>query len=121
MNVVLIGSPDKVALSNFVKFLKKSLGEYSLGGLHSLMSPDSVQQYMDNFLEQYPKAIFTYYAKRKINVADPLAVFPTYAHEKADVVIWFDLYSIEPRLVKDRFDVMKLAIDNWKKSVGIES
>ena len=116
MNIVLIGSPDKISLNNFVRFLKKSLKEYRIGAMHSLMSPESVRLYVDDFLKQYPKAIFTYYAKRKVNI-DPLWCFPTYAQERAHVIIWFDLYSTEPQLVKDRFNVMKQAIDDWNKYI----
>ncbi len=116
MNCVLVGSPDKISLNNFVKFLKKSLNEYTIGGMHSLMSGDAVRLYVDDFLTKYPKAILTYYAKRKVNV-DPFQCFPVHAQEKADVIIWFDLYSTEPKLVKDRFNVMEETINNWKKYI----
>lgn len=116
MNRILIGSPDKISLNQFVKFLKRSLNEYSIGVIHSLMSMDSVRLYINEFLKQHPKAVFTYYAKRKVNI-DPLLCFPTYAQEIADVVIWFDLYSLEPKVVKDRYNVMKQTIDDWNKYV----
>jgi hypothetical protein len=116
MNCILIGSPDKISLNNFVKFLKKSLNEYRIGVMHSLMSANSVRLYMEDFLEKNPKAMFTYYAKRKVGI-DPLTCFPTYAQERADVVIWFDLYSTEPKLVKDRFNVMKQTIKDWNKYI----
>lgn len=116
MNKILIGSPDKISLNQFVKFLKRSLNEYSIGVMHSLMSINSVRLFIDEFLKQHPKVIFTYYAKRKVNI-DPLQCFPTYAQEIADVIIWFDLYSTEPKLVKDRYNIMKQTIDDWNKYI----
>ena len=117
MNSVLIGSPDKISLNNFVKFLKKSLSEYRIGAMHSLMSAESVKLYMEDFLKKHQKAIFTYYAKRKVNFKDPLTCFPIYAQERAHVVIWFELYSTEPKLLKDRFNVMGHAIEDWNKYI----
>lgn len=117
MNVILIGSPDKISLNQFTKFLKRSHNEYIIGGMHSLMSSESAEVYMNDFLEKYPKAIFTYYAKRKVNVKDPLTCFPGFLHRRADVVIWFELFSTEPKLLKDQYNVMKSVIEDWNKHI----
>lgn len=116
MNSILIGSPDKISLNNFVKFLKRSLSEYRIGVMHSLMSAESVKLYMEDFLKINQKALFTYYAKRKINI-DPLVCIPKEAQERADVIIWFNLYSTEPKIIKDPDGVLKLAIEDWNKYI----
>ncbi len=118
MKSIFVGSPDKVSLNNFVKFLQKSHNEYSIGGMHSLMSGDAVGLYIDDFLSQYPKALFTYYAKRKINIEDPLTAIPVEAQERVDVIIWFNLYSTEPVIVKDPENLMKFVVEDWNKYIS---
>lgn len=117
MDIILIGGSDKISLNQFTVFLKKAYNEYVIAPMHSLMSDESVRVYMESFLQEKPKVIFTYYAKRKVNIEDKLTCFPTCAHEKAHVVIWFELYSTEPILLKDRFNLMGTALEDWKKYI----
>ena len=116
MNSVLICSPDKISLNNFVKFLKRSLSEYRIGVMHSLMSAESVGLYMDSFLKEYKKALFTYYAKRKVNI-DPLVCIPKEAQERAEIIVWFDLYSTEPKVIKDPNGILKVAVEDLNKYI----
>jgi len=117
MKSILIGSPDKLSLNKFVKFLQVSLSEYSIGGMHSLMSGESVGLYIDDFLSHYPKALFTYYAKRKINI-DPLIAIPIEAQERVDIIVWFNLYSTEPVIVKDPENLLQFAVEDWNKYIS---
>lgn len=122
MDCILVGSPDKISLSKFVGFVKLNLKEYEIGEMHSLMSENAVELYIEDFFRQFPKRIISYYAKRKINI-DPLICLPKRIQEKADVIIWFDIYSTEPKVLKDPNNCLNSIIENWKKfieSISIE-
>ena len=115
---VLIASPDKVSLGSFTRFLKNSLGnEYNLGETHSLMSLESVNLYIEDFTKKYSKGIFYYFAKRVINKKDPLSFLPERLKETVDTIIWFDLYSTEAMVLKDKDDNMKVIIEDWNKYI----
>jgi len=119
MNIkyVLVASPDKISLVSFIRFLRKSLGnDYPTGEMHNLMTPLSVSQYVNGFMKKYPKGILSYYARRAINV-DPLTYIPKVLLHASESIIWFDLYSTEPKVVKDRGDNMKVIIDDWKEYI----
>lgn len=111
---VLVASPDKISLVSFIRFIRKSIGEeYPIGEMHNLMTLESVSLYTNGFMKKYPKGIFSYYARRAVNV-DPLTYIPKVLLHAAESIIWFDLYSTEAKVVKDKEDNMKVIIDDWK-------
>ena len=119
MNYIVVASPDKVSLGSFVKFLRKMLGtDYVLGEMHSLMSLESIDLYLKDFWEKYPKGIISYYAKGQKSTA-----IPTKISEKACIVVWFDLYSTVPQVLKDRFNdaapngVFSKILEEWVKYI----
>lgn len=111
---VLVASPDKISLVSFIRFLKRCIGEgYQTGELHNLMTSLSVSQYVDDFMRKYSKGIFSYYARRVVNV-DPLTCIPKALLHVSNSVVWFDLYSTEAKILKDREDNMNVIVDDWK-------
>lgn len=115
MKVITVASPDKISLNMFVNFLVICLNkEYVLGNVHSLMTEDSVENYALGFLERNPKAIFCYYAKKKINQS-PQKVIPKKLTEISDAVVWFDLYATKFTLVKDECKFAEAFTDSWGK------
>jgi hypothetical protein len=116
MSYVLIGSPDKISLGSFLRFIRPSLPGYEFGEIHSLMSEESLNLYVSDFCNQFPNGVFSYYAKRMVN-RDPMTCLPKVALEKADVVVWFDLYSTDPKVLKDSNGSLNVAVDLWKKYI----
>lgn len=119
MERILVASPDKISLKKFTDFFYRILSDdYKIGEMHSLMTLESIKEYLNKFLEISKKGIFTYYAKRKINV-DPLTVLPVCIQETMDIIIWFDLYSTEPKIIKNKFNekVIDSVIKNWNDYV----
>lgn len=118
MKVITIASPDKISIGMFVDFLRSVLGSsYSVGNLHSLMSSDSLEIYIKDFLNKNKnKALFTYYAKKKINTP-PEKVIPRFLIDSSEAVIWFDLYSTEMKIIKDIVQFGDSFASRWKKNV----
>jgi len=76
------------------------------------MSKESVELYVNDFTEKFPGGILSYYAKRVVT-DDPLSRLPLILQERMDSIIWFDLYSTEPKILKDRYDKMKPLVEGW--------
>jgi len=111
---VLVASPDKISLVSFIRHIRKCIGdEYPTGEMHNLMTPESVSLYVNSFIKAYPKGIFSYYARKAVNV-DPITYIPKVLVHAAESIVWFNLYSIEPVVLKDKDDNMKVIIDDWK-------
>ena len=103
--IITISSPDKLSIAMFLSFLMKNLGTgHVLGEVHSLMSDEGLSSYVDEFLKMNPKAIFTFYAKRKINI-DPMKCIPQ------------KLYETSYKLIKDSIGFDGLFLDTWKKNL----
>lgn len=118
MKVITICSPDKISLNMCISFLTRRLGKsYQIGDLHSLMSKESIESYINDFFNKNGnKAIFSYYAKRKINV-DPKTTVPERLQEVSDVVVWFKLYSTEMMIIKDESGFQNLFEKDWNTAV----
>ncbi len=119
MNYILIASPDKISLNNFIRQLMKHLTEkhpYTIGEMHSLMSHEAVKLYVEDFKSQNDKGILSYYAKRLVT-DDPLSKLPESLITAVDTIIWFDLYSTEPKVLKAKDGEIHLVVDKWKDYV----
>jgi len=115
LKYLLIASPDKVSLNSFLKFIKTAVGkEYIIGNIHSLMSEEAKSTYIEDFIKKNEKGIFSYYA-RKIVTTEPLKILPAKAIEVSNEIIWFDLYSITPIILKDTENFLPPIIVNWNK------
>lgn len=120
LNYVLIGAPDKPVLKAFVLFIKKQLGrDYVLGDMHSLMSDEAKDQYITDFASKFSKGVIIYYAKKVYkSPEDPLLYLPKKAIDISEAIAWFDLYSVEPKILKDTENFFPALIDSWKKYIG---
>ena len=115
--VVTIASPDKTSIAMFLSFLRKNLGRgHIIGETHSLMSEESLSDYVDSLLKINSKVIFTFYAKRKINI-DPIKCIPQKLINLSDTVVWFNLYETSYKLIKDSIEFDKLFLDTWNKNL----
>lgn len=118
MNYILVASPDKVSLGGCMKFLRTSLGPtYPIGEMHSLMSEESLSMYLDQFCQMHPKALLTYYAKGVKPSETPGDKIPKKLIDKADVIIWFDLYSTIMQVIKDPEGFMPNLVEEWNKYI----
>jgi hypothetical protein len=116
--IISIASPDKLSISMFGSFIRPNIGNsHKVGEVHSLMDFDSVNAYVDSFLKINNNcAIFTYYAKKKINI-DPLIVVPKKLLEVSDAVIWFNLYETSYKLIKDKINFDNLFLESWNNNL----
>jgi len=118
IDTILIASPDKISLSGFIRFIIRRLPEkYEIGELHSLMSSESIELFFKDFTETYPKRAFSYYAKRAVNI-EPLLIIPE-CLKGSDIIIWFELYSMTPTVLKDTSDFMGNIIQDWNNYIKI--
>lgn len=118
LNYVLVGTPDKISLNTFLRFLRKSIGkDYIIGEMHSLMSEKDKESYVTDFVSKKSKGIFSYFAKGVKKAPDPIKVLPSKAYELSDVVVWFDLYSTIPIAIKDKDGFLKDIFNNWNKFI----
>lgn len=116
VNYLLAAGPDKLALGGFVQWSRRRLA-CPLGDLHSLMTVEACDAYVQEFCRLNAKGILSYYARRKINIPDPLAVIPESLKRTADIIIWFELYDQNPRVLKapEGDTISKMFVEDWKK------
>jgi len=118
MNYLAVGGPDKLSIGAFLKFIKPRLGNaYIYGDMHSLMSEDAKNSFINDFCSRYNKGVFSYYARKAVNV-DPMICLPKRLIEIADVVGWFDLYSTELKVLKETTPgEFSTTIGEWKQYI----
>jgi hypothetical protein len=80
------------------------------------MSKESISQAIDSIIKNRKTVIFSYYAKRKINI-DPLICVPEKLLDISDAVIWFDLYSTDFKILKDTVNFESNYRNRWKENV----
>lgn len=117
MNTIFIASSDKISIRRFIQFLMKYLEGYEIGNLHTLMTEESLNLYIKDFFERYPKRIISYYMKKiKIN---PISILSEGIRQSADLIIWFNLYSLKPEVILSKSDphILKGAIIDWERHV----
>lgn len=107
MKVITLASPDKISIGMFTTFFIKAVGkEHKILDTHSLMSPVAIQNFVKDSRDQFEKILFRYYAKKKIN-KKPEDVIPQELMESSGLILWFSLYSTEPKIIKDENDNFK--------------
>lgn len=117
MNIITVAGPDKIALATFMDFLRHCLGStHTPIMIHSLMSKESIDQVIDSSTENRKSVVFSYYAKRKVNV-DPLKCIPERLLSISEAVIWFDLYSTDFKVLKDTAGFESNFKKRWKDNV----
>lgn len=117
LNYILISSPDKIALTSFIKFVKRAVGkDFIIADMHSLMSEEAKSIYIDDFTQKFPKGIFSYYAKG-LKAPGTVSILPEKAVLKSEVIVWFDLYSTSPTIFKDDEKFLDPIIVEWNKYI----
>lgn len=118
LNYILIATPDKISLNTFLKFIRKALGkDYTIGEMHSLMAEKDKELYATEFSQKFSKGVFSYYARGVKKIPDPLLILPTKAVALSEAVVWFDLYSTVPVVLKDTQGFLPPIIENWNKFI----
>ena len=117
MAIFSIGSPDKISIAMFLSFMKFCLGKgYKVGALHSLMGKEEIENYINGLTEGTDQVLFSYYAKRQVNV-DPMKIIPESLLSVSTMVIWVNLYSTDWVVVKDPASQAPYYIDRWNKNM----
>lgn len=117
MNTIFIVSSDKMSIRRFIQFILKYLQGYEVGTLHTLMTIESLNLYIEDFFKKYPKRIISYYM-RKIN-QNPVSILPEGITQNADLIIWFSLYSLKPEVIQSKSDphILKGALMDWERHI----
>lgn len=119
MNKITIASPDKISLSMFTSYLKAVLPDapsYRVCHMNSLMRSEDVEICIRNTDDLTNKSIYVYYAKRAIN-KNVNKVIPSKLIESCDVVVWFDLFATDFKVMKDESEFEKTYKDRWTRNI----
>jgi hypothetical protein len=87
--------------------------DYLVGRMHNLMTEESLNQYLDGCLEKSKNLLLSYYARKQIK-ADPKSVTPGRIMEMSDLVVWFNLFSVDWAVLKDNDNFQDRYRDLWK-------
>lgn len=116
MPIITIASPDKISMSLFISFSKFSFKDLKIGGLQSLMSKENISLYVDDFVKNSNDILFTYYAKRCINV-DPFKIIPEKLITISDLVVWMNMYAVEWLVLKDTQNLVPILKPRWDRNI----
>jgi len=114
--IFTIVSPDKLSLSMFTDFFKRNVdGNVSVGEIISLYSQEMQERIMDDFLNRSPETnvLIRYKTKRATKVES----IPEKLFNGSDYVVKFDLYSMEPEILKEKQQDLGPLLDKWKQDV----
>ena len=119
MDLIALISHDKISLNMFSDFLKFMLGKsYPIIGMHYLMTQESIEIATKDFIgKNSGKGIICYYSRKNKKDSDPILLVPKAVSEPSDVVIWFDIVSVDPVVLKGSSDVLDGYIKRWKINV----
>jgi len=119
--VVIVASPDKLSISMFCDFLKKTYGSYNpsfvMKDVSCLYSSDIQESLIKRVIEEAGDdsiAVIRYYIKKKTDLkkVSPLI------WDKSDYLIKFDIYSNTPELLKVPSEpYFANLLDNWKENI----
>ena len=78
---------------------------------------DSLDLYIEDFFQKFKRGIIAFYAKRWINL-DPMTRLPIKLKEM-DLIVWFDLYSTEPKVLKqpEHSDNVSCILKDWNNQI----
>ena len=120
LRYVVVAGSDRMPLYGFIKYFRGIFGNWPTGNMHSLMSAKSCEEFLSGFSSKFDKGILAYYARRKINLPDPIKILPESIQNKANMILWFDLYSTEPKVLKDiNNEFTSWLLLGWKKRLGV--
>lgn len=111
---ILIAGPDKLGIASFIRMIRNSYPGIRIGDMHNLMSEESLNEYWEEFQNRFEKGIVSYYAKKCINVPDPLRIIPSCLRD-IDLILWFELYAEIPVVLKTSdVNASERFIEMWK-------
>lgn len=118
-HIIVMGSPDKLSLGSFARFFRMTEDKlYYIGEMHSLMSEESKDIFVEDFINKHPKGLITYYAKKQFK-STPEESLPMRLFKSADVLGWFDMYSLSMKVVKDHDGLFSgRVVPNWDRYVA---
>lgn len=118
MKIVSIVSPDRLSIASFLSFMRHHLGkDYVFGELHNLMTEEATINYITDLMSLKETVIFSYYAKKQINV-DPMKVIPPKLLEVSDLLVWIDLYDMTWKVIKDAENVSESFLTSWQANIN---
>lgn len=118
MKIVSIVSPDRLSIASFLSFMRHHLGkDYVFGELHNLMTEEAIINYITDLIFLKETVIFSYYAKKQINV-DPMKVIPSKLLEVSDLLVWIDLYSMTWKVIKDTESASESFLTSWTANIS---
>jgi hypothetical protein len=118
MKIISIVSPDRLSIASFLSFMRHHLGkDYVFGELHNLMSEEAIVNYITDLITLKETVIFSYYAKKQINV-DPMKVIPSKLLEVSDLLVWIDLYTMDWKVIKDTENVSGSFLTSWSANIS---
>jgi len=118
-HIIAIGSPDKISLGSFIKFFRMTEDKgYYVGEMHSLMSEESKNLFIEDFINKHPRGLISYYAKKQFKT-NPEECLPMRLFKSADVLGWFEMYSLRMTVVKDPDGLFSgRVVPNWDRYVS---
>jgi hypothetical protein len=114
--IITVSSPDKLTLSMFSDFFKSLYSsDVKLVDLTCLYSPEIIDSKMLELatLSQKSKRDILIKYKTKPQTKE----LPQVILDSSDVVIKFEIYSLEPEIIKAKVLDVPPIIDRWKKNI----
>jgi hypothetical protein len=113
--IFTIVSPDKVTLSMFYDFYKTLYdSKVRVLDINCLYSSDIINDAF-NTLKSESKAGNDFFVKFKVKVN--LKSVPPIVIDLSDIVLSFDVYSMEPQIIKSNEEKTSAIIDRWKFNI----
>lgn len=117
LRFLTVAGPDKLALTSFTQWSVQALGNSfeTTGSMHNLMSSEASEAFVKDFTSKFNKGLITYYAKKVINHTDPVVIIPRSLYDVSDIILWFELYATDPKVLKTIDEkTSKVIMDAWK-------
>jgi len=100
----------------FLNFLYSFGFKEKVISTHSLMSAEFIKKALGDVPKE-KNVILSYYTKQKgkIDAGKIEQIIPREISDISDIVLWFDLYDLEPKIIKDsQGNFLKIFSDPWK-------
>lgn len=120
--IITLVSPDKLSPSMFVDFYKALYDSDALVlDLNSLISRDvldtlvrdAVANNKERVLSEQAAILIKYKSKKKV----ALEALPTEIAQKSAYIVYFDLFSTKPELLKDRDGKLAPVLARWEANI----
>jgi len=120
LDYVLVAGSDKLSIYGFAKYLTSLLNR-PVGAVHTLMTVDAINTYVEQFTGKFKKGLITFYARRKVNLPNPIDIIPDSLKSASKLIVWFELYTTTPKILKGDSDFCRVILSAWEKRMGEET